>query len=188
MDMKEIQKVTVWNVTATVNKETGKVETAAKNKWCIAVFTKDGGKPLSTFALGMEADKEFKKFLKVDRHSQMVVLAHEFAVEFGLKESEKAVTAELPAAQQIVDNEKAEKEKAEAERKAHPELAAMRQHQKAVKKLEAVAEKSTHEAFKKAVKSISRVSGAITASLEAELEAAEEVADGIQAELKRLAA
>ena len=188
MNMNDITKVTVWNVTATVNKETGKLETGTANKWCIAVFTKaDGAMPLAKFLLGADG-KDVKKYVGVYRHSQAVVLAAEFAAEYKLKAAETTVMQELAACKGIVEEEKAAKAKAAAERKAHPELAAARKFEKAVEGLQKVAVKSSNIGFKRAVVDISKKTNSMLEQLEAEVEEAEKAVDPKQAELAALAA
>lgn len=188
MNMDEITKVTIWNVTASVDKDTGKVITGTANKWCIAVFTKaDGAMPLAKFMLGLEG-KDVKKYLGVYKHSEAVVLASEFATEYKLKAAEKTVVAEYAACEPIVKAEREAKAAAKAERKAHPELCAARKFNKAVEGLQKVAVKSANVGFKRAVVDISKRSMSMLEMLEAEVKEAEAEKDEKQEELKAIAA
>lgn len=170
MNMNDIKKVTIVNVTATIDAATNRVVVTPHNKWCIAVFQNDGTfGTLANVALYGPGDKNFGKYLKVYTHSRAVVLAAELASEYGLKLS-STVEKDLAAAKETVEaEEKERKEKAEF-KKAHPELAAMRRLNKAIGDTQKVAEKSTNEKFVKGVASISRVAAAVTGVLEKELE------------------
>lgn len=132
--MNDIVKVTVFAATATTVEKDGKtivVPDRNRNKWVIGVFTKSEKFTLADF-VGRQTDKKgeiqdngieftddkIKKYIGSGKHSNIVVLAHEFATEFAFKES-SAITEWLEACTEIVNNEKAEKAKEKAYNKEH---------------------------------------------------------------------
>ena len=193
MNMNEITKVTIWNASVSLNKDTGKFEATGKNQWQIAVFTKEGNMTLAKFLVGMDGDKELKKYTGVFNHKKAVVLARQFADKYGLKAAEKTVVANyaacLPeyekaeaeaalnkaAAKQRRAEKKAEearKEREEAFAKAHPEMAATLAIESAVKYAKGV--KSEHEGFNAYVTAVDKATNSLKATLLADIKGLEE--------------
>ena len=186
MNMKDITKVTIWNASVSLNKDTGKFEATGKNQWQIAVFTKDGNMTLAKFLVGMDGDKELKKFTGVFNHNKAVVLAKQFADKYGLKAAEKTVVANYAAclpeyekaeaeAKQKKAEKKARKAKEKAEKafaEAYPEMAATLGIERAVMNAKAI--KSANEDFNTVVEKMGEVTDALKAKLVSSMAGLEE--------------
>ena len=186
MNMNDITKVTIWNASVSLNKDTGKFEATGKNQWQIAVFTKDGNMTLAKFLVGMDGDKELKKFTGVFNHNKAVVLAKRFADKYGVKAAEKTVVAnyaaclpeyekaEAEAAQKKAET-KARKAKEKAEKafaEAYPEMAATLGIERAVMNAKAI--KSANEDFNTVVEKMGEVTDALKAKLVSSMAGLEE--------------
>ena len=186
MNMKDITKVTIWNASVSLNKDTGKFEATGKNQWQIAVFTKEGNMTLAKFLVGMDGDKELKKYSGVFNHNKAVVLAKQFADKYGLKAAEKTVVehyvtclpeyekAEAEAAQAKAEK-KARKAKEKAEKafaEAYPEMAATLGFERAVMNAKAI--KSANEDFNTVVEKMGEVIDALKAKLVSSMAGLEE--------------
>ena len=184
--MNDITKVTIWNASVSLNKDTGKFEATGKNQWQIAVFTKDGNMTLAKFLVGMDGDKELKKFTGVFNHNKAVVLAKRFADKYGVKAAEKTVVAnyaaclpeyekaEAEAAQKKAET-KARKAKEKAEKafaEAYPEMAATLGIERAVMNAKAI--KSANEDFNTVVEKMGEVTDALKAKLVSSMAGLEE--------------
>ena len=193
MNISDITKVTIWNASVSLNKDTGKFEATGKNQWQIAVFTKDGNMTLAKFLVGMDGDKELKKYTGVFNYNKAVVLAKQFADKYGLKAAEKTVTANYAAclheyekaeaeaalnkaaAKQRRAEKKAEearKERQEAFAKAHPEMAATLAIESAVNYAKGV--KSEHDGFNAYVAAVDKATNSLKATLLADIKGLEE--------------
>ena len=186
MNMNDITKVTIWNASVSLNKDTGKFEATGKNQWQIAVFTKEGNMTLAKFLVGMDGDKELKKYTGVFNHNKAVVLAKQFADKHGLKAAEKTVVehyatclpeyekAEAEAAQAKAEK-KARKAKEKAEKafaEAYPEMAATLGIERAVMNAKAI--KSANEDFNTVVEKMGEVTDALKAKLVSSMAGLEE--------------
>lgn len=181
MNMNEITKVTIWNASVSLNKDTGKFEATGKNQWQIAVFTKEGGMTLAKFLVGMDGDKELKKFTGVYNHNKAVVLAKRFADKYSLKAAEKTVVENYAACLPEYEKAEAEAAQAKAEKKArkakekadklfaeaHPEWAATVAIKTAVTAAKNV--KSEYEPFNTVVKAMDEAADSLTAKLLADI-------------------
>lgn len=186
MNMNEITKVTIWNASVSLNKDTGKFEATGKNQWQIAVFTKEGNMTLAKFLVGMDGDKELKKYTGVFNHNKAVVLAKQFADKYGLKAAEKTVAANYAACLPEYEKAEAEAAQAKAEKKArkakekaektfaeaYPEMAATLGIEKAVMNAKAI--KSANEDFNTVVEKMGEVTDALKARLVSSMAGLEE--------------
>lgn len=184
----DITKVTVWNATVSFDKNTGKFKAdTSKNKWQVAVFTKNGNMTLAAFLDGMTGDAKLKAYTVIGKHSTAVVLAKKFADEFGLKAAEETVVKEYAAAEasyKLDEAEKAkrsEKAKADAKRRKanealkeqYPELYSVMMVEQAMTGANEVAKTSKHEGFVKYVEAVSDVTMKLKADLVASMKALE---------------
>ena len=186
MNMNEITKVTIWNASVSLNKDTGKFEATGKNTWQIAVFTKEGNMTLAKFLVGMDGDKELKKYTGVFNHNKAVVLAKQFADKYGLKAAEKTVVANYAACLPEYEKAEAEAAQAKAEKKArkakekaekafaeaYPEMAATLGIERAVMNAKAI--KSANEDFNTVVEKMGEVTDALKAKLVSSMAGLEE--------------
>jgi len=186
MNMNDITKVTIWNASVSLNKDTGKFEATGKNQWQIAVFTKDGNMTLAKFLVGMDGDKELKKYAGVFNHNKAVVLAKQFADKYDLKAAEKTVVEHYAACLPEYEKAEAEAAQAKAEKKArkakekaekafaeaYPEMAATLGIEKAVRNAKAI--KSANEDFNTVVEKMGEVTDALKAKLVSSMAGLEE--------------
>lgn len=186
MNMNDITKVTIWNASVSLNKDTGKFEATGKNQWQIALFTKEGNMTLAKFLVGMDGDKELKKYAGVFNHNKAVVLAKQFADKHGLKAAEKTVVANYATCLPEYEAEAAKAAKAKAVKKArkakekaekafanaYPEMAATLGIEKAVMNAKAI--KSANEDFNTVVEKMGEVTDALKAKLVSSMAGLEE--------------
>ena len=193
MTMNDIVKVTVWPATVVYDKDSGKFKSdKSKNKWQIAVFTKNNGNmTFANFMDDMTGDAALKKYTGIYKHSEAVVRAAELASEYQLKAAQRTVVDELPAAKALFEANEAAKAKAKAEREAHPEAAQVRRNNKEAERTMKIALKSTDMKFKRYAAEFVKSTQSELARLEAQIaEAAKDEAakDEKQEELKAIAA
>lgn len=189
MNMNDITKVTIWNASVSLNKDTGKFEATGKNQWQIAVFTKDGNMTLAKFLVGMDGDKELKKYAGVFSHNKAVVLAKKFADKYGLKAAEKTVVANYATCLPEYEKAEAEAAQAKADKKAkrmrekadklfaeaHPEWAATVAIKTAVTAAKRV--KSEYEPFNTVVKAMDEATDSLTAKLLSDIKGLKEAVE-----------